>query len=193
MLEAAVRILIRETNRERKEGTAMIAQTPDLAAVVEHLEKLERELRGEKRRNRWLLVAVGLGIVGLVLAWTLANTATTAQAQGPRVIRANQFILEDENGKTRASLFLHNDGPVLALVDENGKPRATLTAAKAGPSLSLHDEISRTRVALRLDKEGPVVSLACENGTTCAWLSVNKNGPRLVLWDENGKTIWTEP
>ena len=149
----------------------MIAQTPDLAAVVEHLEKLERELRGEKRRNRWLLVAVGLGIVGLVLAWTLANTSTTAQAQGPSVIRANQFILEDENGK----------------------PRASLTAAKAGPSLSLHDEMSRTRVALRLDKDGPAVSLACENGTTCAWLSVNKNGPRLVLWDENGKTIWTEP
>jgi len=171
----------------------MIAQTPDLAAVVEHLEKLERELRRETRRSRGLLVAVGLGVVGLLLAWTLANTATTAQAQGPKVIRANQFVLEDEHGKPRATLFLHTDGPVLALLDEHGKTRAALAAAKAGPSLALHDEMSRSRVALRLDKDGPVVSLACANGTTCVWVSVTKDGPRVVLWDENGKAIWTEP
>ena len=171
----------------------MISQTPGLAAVVDHLGRLEREVRREKRRNRWLLAAVGLGLMGVILAWTLANTATTAQAQGSKVIRANQFLLEDENGKPRASLFLHSDGPVLALLDENGKPRATLAAAKAGLALSLHDEMSRTRAALRLDKDGPVVSLACENGTTCLRLSVNKDGPRLVLWDEHGKAIWTEP
>jgi hypothetical protein len=171
----------------------MISQTPDLAAVVEHLERLEREVGREKRRNRWLLVAVGLGLMGVILAWTLANPAATAQAQGSKVIRADQFLLEDEHGKPRASLFLHSDGPVLALLDENGKPRATLAAAKAGPSLALHDEMSRTRVALRLDKDGPVVSLACENGTTCVWVTVNKNGPRLILWNENGKAIWTEP
>ena len=38
----------------------MTSPTPDLVAVVERVEKLERELRVAKRRNRWLLVAVGL-------------------------------------------------------------------------------------------------------------------------------------
>jgi hypothetical protein len=57
----------------------------------ERLEKLERELLAEKRRNRWVLAVVGLGVVG-VLAWTLATTTPTTQAQGansgPKVIRA---------------------------------------------------------------------------------------------------------
>ena len=92
----------------------------------ERLEKLERELLAEKRRNRWLLAVVGLGVVGVALAWTLATTTATAQAQGantgPKVIRANQFILEDETGKTRARLGVDQDGPGLTLIDETGKP-----------------------------------------------------------------------
>ena len=73
----------------------------------ERLEKLEQALLAEKRRNRWLLAVVGLGVVG-VLAWTLTTTTSTAQAQGanigPKEIRATQFILEDENEKLRAGL-----------------------------------------------------------------------------------------
>jgi hypothetical protein len=44
----------------------------------ERLEKLERELLAEKHRNRWLLAAVGLGVVGVALAWTLATITSTA-------------------------------------------------------------------------------------------------------------------
>jgi len=175
----------------------MTSPTPDLAAVEERLEKLEGEVLAGKRRNLWFLVAVELGVVGLVLAWTLANSTMTAQAQGanigPKVIRANQFILEDETGRTRAKLFLLDEEPMLALVDENGKTRAGLAAAKTGPSLSLHDESSRPRVALWLDKDGPILSLTGENGTARVGLYVNKNAPRLVLVDEKGKTIWTQP
>ena len=90
----------------------------------ERLTKLEWELFAEKRRNRWLLAVVGLGVVG-VLAWTLTTINSTAQAQGansgPKVIRATHFILEDETGKTRATLDVSKDGPRLALYDENGK------------------------------------------------------------------------
>ena len=87
----------------------------------ERLEKLERELLAQKRRNRWLLAAVGLGVVGVALAWTLATITATAQAQGanigPTVIRATQFILEVETGKSRAMLNMTKDGPMLALYD----------------------------------------------------------------------------
>ena len=38
-----------------------------------------------------------------------------------KVIRANQFILEDENGKPHARLVVTKDGPGLNLFDENGK------------------------------------------------------------------------
>ena len=110
----------------------------------ERLEKLERELRAEKRRNRWLLAAVGLGVVGVGLAWTLATTTATAQAQGantgPKVIRANKFILEDENGKVLAVLGVIEDETGLILIDENGKVRAGLSLFKGKSGLDLLDE-----------------------------------------------------
>jgi len=40
---------------------------------------------------------------------------------GPKVIRANQFVLEDDNGKPRAVMNVGKDGmPGLALLYENG-------------------------------------------------------------------------
>jgi len=113
----------------------------------ERLEKLERELYAEKRRARWLLAVVGLGVVGAV-AWTLATTTSTAQAQGansgPKVIRANQFILEDGTGKPRATLAVEKTGPRLSLADETGKVRAMLDVNKDGPRLILKDETGKT-------------------------------------------------
>jgi hypothetical protein len=38
----------------------------------------------------------------------------------PKVVRANQFVLADENGETRAELTVKNAGPELSLWDENG-------------------------------------------------------------------------
>ena len=98
----------------------MTSPRPDLAAVEARLERLERESLVGKRRNRWLLVAVGLAAVGCFLVWSLANTTTVAQAQGAKVIRANQFILEDETGKTRAMLTVDKNGPRMTMLDENG-------------------------------------------------------------------------
>jgi hypothetical protein len=121
----------------------MTAQAPELAAVAARLEKVERELFAERRRNRRLLVAVGLAILGVGLAWIVAKTPAIAQAQGanigPKVIRANQFILEDEKGNARVRLSAIKEAPALALFDENGKLRTLLSALKDGPALALAD------------------------------------------------------
>ena len=37
-------------------------------------------------------------------------------------VRANRFILEDENGKPRAELSMEKDGPCLHLFDKNSRP-----------------------------------------------------------------------
>lgn len=39
----------------------------------------------------------------------------------PAIIRANAFVLQDENGKARAELRMDKDKPGLFLYDENGK------------------------------------------------------------------------
>ena len=99
----------------------MASPTPDLAAVTTRLEQLERDLRVEKRRTRWLLGVVTLASVGVILAWTWATTNATAQAQGPKVIRANQFVLDDEKGRPRVWLFVDKNGPRMTMLNENGQ------------------------------------------------------------------------
>ena len=99
----------------------MASPTPDLAAVITRLEQLERDVRVEQRRTRWLLVAVALAAVAVVLAWAVANPTTTAHAQGPKVIRANQFVLDDEKGRARVWLFVDKNGPRMTMLNETGQ------------------------------------------------------------------------
>ena len=48
----------------------------------ERLAKVERELGRVKRRSRWLLAALGLGLGALALVWASAASVPKAEAQG---------------------------------------------------------------------------------------------------------------
>ena len=154
------------------------------------LEKLERELSRANRLNRWLLAGVGLCLgIGLV-AWAFGPTVATAQPAGAalKVVRANQFVLEDETGKTRARLRMSRSGPELVLCDEKGNPRAELSVDKDRPRLALLDEDGKGRAVLSVSKGGASVSLSDEKGKTRASLVVLKGGPSVNLDDEKGNT-----
>jgi len=158
----------------------------------ERLENLERELASANRRNRWLLAVVGLAVIGLVLASTWTKTTAIAQAQGagavPKVVRANEFILEEENGKTRATLKVDKDGPKLALFDENGMSSASLGVGKDAALLRLYGENGKSCVILCVLKDAPILALQDENGKDRAMLSVNKDeGTGLHLFDKKGQ------
>lgn len=139
--------------------------------IEERLEKMERELRRQKRHNRWLgtiLVVVG----GLIIPVLFKTTPLQARAQSGGTVkefRANRIVLEDENGKPRATLFVSKTGPALVLSDENDKPRAVLFVGKDGPSLGLLDE----------------------NGELRAGMNAVKDGPCLILFGPDGKVIWS--
>ena len=122
----------------------MASLTPDLPAVAERVERLERELRAERRRNRWLRATVALATVAAIQAGIWPDTTATAQTQGPKGIRANQFVLDDEMGKARASLTVGNGEVGLALNDKHGESRLMLGLSRCGPALSLYDETGRT-------------------------------------------------
>lgn len=140
----------------------------------ERLDKLEKELARAKRRNRRLLVLAGLAAGAFALVRIAAAAANKVEAQGDgvaTVIRANAFVLVDENGKTRAAVALSKTGSGFLLYDENGK----------------------TRAVLAVDKDGPGLALADEDGKSRATLAVVKDGPGLVLYDKNGKAEWQAP
>lgn len=184
--------------------------------IEERLEKLERELARTKRHARWLLGGLGLCLgIGIVL-WAYGQTSPISQVAGTRSreVRARQFILEDENGHTRAVLAVSKDGTALELLDENDTPRAQLMVIKEGPTLTLRDEKGRPRIQLACAVGRPGLSLFSEEGipyaqlalsrngwpgltlydeynTPRAILGVSKEGPALALFDEKGNLIWS--
>ena len=156
----------------------------------ERLAKVERELECVKRRSRWLLAALGLGLGAWVLAGTLEPKTAGAQggtAQVPAVVEAREFRLVDAAGKTRAFLALSADGPALVLVDTAGTTRAFLDLTANGPRLVLADAAGKPRLGLNIVEGAPLLSLSDENGKARAALSVTADGPGLGLRDENGK------
>ena len=107
----------------------------------ERIENLEKGLASARRFNRWLLAAVGLALGVCILAGTFGPTMAAAPGGGAAVkeVRANRFVLEDENGKGRAVLGVDKDGPGLGLFDAAGTPRAMLSVDKDGSGLDLLD------------------------------------------------------
>ena len=102
----------------------------------ERFEALERALARAKRRNRWLLAAVGLAVAVLAAAWLATEAAGPALAQdaakpfGP--IRATAFVFVDDKGRERGKLEMGELGSVLNLSDENGKSRVALVRHRLG-------------------------------------------------------------
>lgn len=137
----------------------------------ERLEKLERTTR----RYRLVLAGLGIAVLACAVIWVVTGTAGSTQAQRPveagKVIRANAFVLEDENGKVRATLTGDEDGPVLWLQDEKTKVRAMLIMPEGELALCLTNEQGEVRVGLGVSKDR-------------GWLN---------LYDEKGKVIWRAP
>ena len=117
----------------------------------ERLESLEQELARVKRRTRRLLQGVVcLFATGCVFA-VLISTMGSAKAQGEKVIRANKFVVEDQNGKTRVLLSVTNDGPSLSLSDQNEKIRTQLCAEKE-TGLTIFDQNGKGRAIVGTSK-----------------------------------------
>jgi hypothetical protein len=179
----------------------------------ERIENLEKGLASARRLNRWLLAAVGLALGVWILAGTFGPATAAAPAGGAAVreVRANRFVVEDENGKARAVLAVHKESPVidgmpsipqgstsLDLFDEKGKVRISMTVTERGTGLfgglfgrstGLHllDENGKPRVELGALRDDPGMYLYDETGRTRASLLTTKDGPRLTLSDEKGK------
>ena len=137
---------------------------PMMETLVERLDRLERE----NRRLKWVGSVVLIGITALVLM---------GQA-GPRhvfkIVQAEQFVLRDPSGQTRAVLGTVADGSAgLALYDRDGKDRAKLIVLPDGMS-----------GLIAFDRDG---KLRAGTGVTA------DGSPRLTLYDRDGRVVWSAP
>lgn len=166
----------------------------------ERLDKVERELARAKRRNRWLLVALGLAVGAWILAGTL--TPRTAGAQGGSRTLGDILDEAKAQGGTPAPTLLERvvgkeagggawvnevRAKRFVLVDDAGRERAMLDVLADGPRLALFDAAGKPRAWLSVDKDGPVLGLGDENGKGRVVLAVDEDGPWLHLRDAAGK------
>jgi len=161
----------------------------------ERLEKLERELSRARTRFRWLVVGAGLCIISVAVIYAFGQYQTTFIPRAPRAaetskeIRANNFVLEDANGKPRASLGMDEDGLELRLRYGNGNIGAALCLHDDKVVLSLSDNNGKPRAVLGLTQKVPLLCLYDEKEEPRATLAVTADGPHLVLRDEKGKPL----
>ncbi len=143
-------------------------QTCDTQAILERLEKLERQNRRMKRA----------GIVVLVL---LSVVVLMAQATTHQVLTAKMFILVDANGKTRASLDMVGGAPGLSLYDAKGN--AFLSTSADGPYLLMNEADGKQGHVMHLSSDSILLK---HRDIFQAELAVDADGPQLKLRDFAG-------
>ena len=119
----------------------MSSSTPEWTAVVERLEKLERQNRRLKQ----------VGAVALILA---AAVLLMGQAPATRTVEANEFVLKDASGNVRGRFSMTIRGPELKLLYPNRTSGATLSLVCSDSpdycfsSLHLTDPKSKYQVSM---------------------------------------------
>jgi len=167
--------------------------------LLRRVERLERE-----RRWTWGTGFVMVGVLALAsLGWASDHT------NGPGELKAQAFVLVDEDGHTRGELgFLPGSGsaprtPALLLWGKEGHVSAQLDAF---PSLNFlgKDERSRLTMSVRSDDD-PVLELIDNEGVKRllmgrgdlkpAGAEVVKKDPvfSLVLRGPDGQVVWKAP
>lgn len=149
----------------------MTSQTPDMQAVLERLDRFERQ----NRRLKQAALAV------LIL---FAAAFMMGQARPTRTTEANKFVLRDADGRVRAELSMFADRPTLTFRDAKGFPVASIAGAD-DPFLTLNRAGSNEQVELLSSKDH--YGLALYGKTVRAGLAVTKGSPGLDIFDEAGK------
>jgi hypothetical protein len=175
----------------------------ELLELGERLERVERSVR----RYRAALGIAGLLLTGclLITAGLFATGHARAATSAPAQIVAQNFVLVDANGRTRAKLFFDTWGARLDFFNEAGKPRMTLDTVGDAPFLRLFDKAGNTRVSLDIVGDAPTLSLLDKAGKERAALGTTelKNTATgstetraessLVLFNERGRVLWEAP
>lgn len=144
---------------------------PELQAVVERLEKVEKENRILKRFCLAILLMLGAAVV-------------MGQARPVRIVEAESFVLKDSAGQVRARLAVDAPGkPMLSFLGD-GRVQAALVGGDE-PGLTLNRNGSDDQVVLSATRAQ--IGLGIYQKAIRAGLAVINGVPGLDLFDENGE------
>lgn len=147
-----------------------------LDALERRIERLEQQNRSLKRR--------GVAVIGLVSAVLLM---AQAMPRG-RVVEAEQFLVKDAAGETRAALMTDSLGGVLFFMRDLAKQHGVALAVdRDGPAAMVMTSGGANQVSVQTTKSGPSFVLYDTTGVARLHLSgAGRWGPSLGLYDESG-------
>ena len=152
----------------------------------------------KKQFSLLLMLSLSAGLVGGMLAsqFFLGTPVLAEKKVGPQnVIVAEEFRLEDKEGKVLSTWGMYAGGPGIVLFGKNGQFRAvfSLTSPDEGPILTFADNKGNHRATVGLGAERqPYVTLRDQIGNERISLSLDDDGdPYLALYDqaENERAI----
>jgi hypothetical protein len=117
----------------------------------------------------------------------VSTTEAVLTKPATKEIRASAFVVEDEDGKTRATLDASNNVPALRLFDSKGHRRFSLVAHEDSLMLMVDDANQTMRFFLDVTKSGPFLSMLDENGMPRLALSMMERDAGLTMVDQNKK------
>jgi hypothetical protein len=166
----------------------MESETTEWAAMMNRLERLEKQNRRFKQ----------IGALALILA---GSVLLMGQAPVTRTVEANEFVLKDSDNKIRARMFLQplpnavpfgadKDGPVLTFYDAAGKRRVKIGLEDSrSPGLSVYDEKEEAKASLYAQSDKAALDLYAPESGSFSWLQAGSDGYRLWLRGVDGSEL----
>lgn len=112
--------------------------------LVERLEQLERQ------NQRFKIAGIAVVIGGFILVMGGAD-----QNAPPKVVKAEQIILHDKEGKERAVFAVDQEGsPKLEFHDKEGKVRIAIGIEQIGPNIMITDKNNKGKIILLVNEFG---------------------------------------
>jgi hypothetical protein len=154
---------------------------------------LALEQDADRLQSRIRLLTIGL-VIALALAAVVAVNpgllAVRGFVTGPRVVRAQQILLQDAEGKPRGDWSVDDQGNArFTLLDRQGRPRLSLAVLSGGfPGLSLINANGLRRAAFGLlPDETTSLVFADPDGVPRAVLGLTRgDAAHLVFADADG-------
>lgn len=146
------------------------------------------------KRDGYLIVGIATSVSVFCNFTFHLLLSDPVHAQGPSVVRAQQFVVVDQRGRTRGTFGFTDalGGPTLRLVDLNGMDRVmlSLSVGDSQPGLFMADEkgVSRLNLVV-LGRYSSSLNFYDSNGKLRVGLgsSSNDGEPSLGLFTKDGK------
>ncbi len=143
---------------------------------------------------------IGGAFVQYIIYAPAASAKESVRSPAGTIIKANRFLLTNQQGKIRASLSLESQGekdehPALTFFDRDGKSRTSFFLGNDdSPEIIFYDKNGLNRFNFGLGPAGHAgLSINSSKSKKMIELDTSSGIPVMTVWGEHAGMRWTPP